>query len=124
MLVRSEGPAAGVTAHVAARVAPRAVMVLLQSMPPSRREGEVAILGPTGNIGAHQQSGANLAAIGTRRRPAWKEWLAPSVPARAWREHAGDLLLVPEDYARAGRSAAVRRLLRDQERCNSAVPVP
>lgn len=123
VLLRNDGPAAGVTARVAARVAPRAVVVLLESMPPSLRDGEVATVGWTGQIGTQQQSGADLVAIGTRRRPTWQEWLAPSVPARAWRDPAGDLLLVPEDYARAGRSAAARRLLRDQERCNSAVPL-
>lgn len=123
VLVRSDLPAAGVAARVAASLAPQAVLELVETIPAARREAAAATLGATG-VGAQQQSGANLVAIGTRRRPAWREWLAPIVPARVWRAPTGDLLLVPDDSSSAGRRSAARRLLRNQERCNSAVPLP
>ena len=114
ILVRSDAAAVGVAVRVAAGLAPRAQLQLVEETATSRRRA--------GGAAAALQHSRDLVAIGTRRRPAWKEWLAPSVPARVWRERAGDLLIVPGDCAPAGRSAAARRLRRDQERCRSAAP--
>lgn len=108
VVVRRDAVAAGVTVRVAAALAPRAQVELVEAVATGRRAA-------WDGIDARQES-RELLAVGIRRTPAWIAWLASCVPS-VWRDRAGDLLLVPGDCAPAGRSPAARRLLRDQERC-------
>lgn len=110
VVVRGDAAAAGVTARVAAELAPRAQVELVDATKDHQVAGD--------GLDAPQQS-RDLVAIGTRRAPAWFAWLASCAPSAVWRDRVGDLLLVPGDCAPAGRSPAARRLLRDQERCRT-----
>lgn len=113
-LVAGDGARAWGAAAVAGVLAPRAPVMVVES---GAGRGAAARA-----IAGQRQSPADLVAVGTRRAPAWSDWLAPSVPPRLLREGAGDLLLVPDGSVPAGHRAAARRLLRDQERCRSAAP--
>ena len=112
---RDGARASSLAIALAAVLAPRAQVVLVEAATASRGAATRAVAG-------QPQSPADLVAVGTRRVPAWKDWLAPAVSQRFLRQGAGDLLLVPEGWVPPGRGAAARRLLRDQERCRSAAP--
>ncbi len=115
VLLAGDGARGRPAIALAAVLAPRAQLLHFEAALAGRSAAVQAIAGG-------QQTPADLVAVGTQRAPAWKEWLAPSVPRQLLRHGPGDLLLVPHGYAPPGRSAAARRLLRDQERCRSVAP--